>query len=63
MDKHRWMVDHMIALICYCEREGLEDVSEPLAEAMEKIAPRLRPGRAGARLLHLTPCRASLAAE
>jgi hypothetical protein len=63
MDKHRWMVGHMIALIDYCEREGLEDVSEPLAEAMEKIAPCLRPGRGGANLLRLAPCQASLAAE
>lgn len=63
MDRHRWMVGHMIALIAYCEREGLEDVSGPLAEAMEKIAPSLRSARGGANLLHLVTHRAPLAAE
>ncbi len=63
MDRHRWMVGHMIALIAYCEREGLDDVSGPLAEAMEKIAPSLRPSRTGANLLRLAPRSASLAAE
>lgn len=63
MDRHRWMVSHMIALIDYCEREGLEDVSMPLAEAMEKIAPRLRTGRGASHLLRLAPCQPPLAAE
>jgi len=63
MDRHRWMVGHMIALIEYCEREGLEEVSEPLAEAMEKIAPSLRPSRAGQQLLHFPRYAPSLAAE
>ncbi len=63
MDRHRWMVGHMIALIEYCEREGLEEVSEPLADAMEKIAPSLRPGRNGAPILQLAPCPTSMAAE
>jgi hypothetical protein len=63
MERHRWMVRHMIALIDYCEREGLADVSEPLAEAMEKIAPQLRPGRGAANLLHLPLRHPPLAAE
>jgi hypothetical protein len=63
MERHRWMVGHMIALIAYCEREGLEDVSGPLAEAMEKIAPSLRATTGGATLLHMASHRASLAAE
>jgi hypothetical protein len=63
MDRHRWMVSHMIALIDYCEREGLEDVSAPLAEAMERIAPQLRPRRSDANLLLLALREAPLAAE
>jgi hypothetical protein len=63
MERHRWMVGHMIALIAYCEREGLDEISESLAEAMEKIAPRLRPPSGTATLLHLAPHRVPLAAE
>jgi len=63
MDKHRWMVGHMVALISYCEREGLEDLSGPLAEAMEKIAPCLRTGRNAADVVHLMSQGAPLAAE
>ncbi len=63
MDRHRWMVGHMISLISYCEREGLNEISEPLAEAMEKIAPHLRERRSSANLLHLTPRPTALAAE
>lgn len=63
MDRHRWMVGHMIALISYCEREGLDDVSGPLAEAMEKIAPSLRTGSGSAPLLQLASPVRSLAAE
>lgn len=63
MDKHRWMVGHMIALINYCEREGLDDVSGPLAEAMEQIAPRLRQAPSRNNLVRLAAHGAPLAAE
>ena len=63
MDRHRWMVGHLISLIAYCEREGLDDVSAPLAEAMEQIAPRLHPARPGAPMLQLAANGTQLAAE
>jgi hypothetical protein len=63
MERHRWMVGHMIALIDYCEREGLDEVAAPLTEAMEKIAPQLPHVRSGAHLLRLASQRPALAAE
>ncbi|MEY8830971.1 hypothetical protein AB9K34_21580 [Sedimentitalea sp. XS_ASV28] len=37
-----WIVDALIDLNTYCEREGLEDISDHLIEAIESIAPSVR---------------------
>jgi hypothetical protein len=63
METHRWMAGHIIALIEYCERQGLDDLSASLTEAMEKTAPRLCPANSAAPLLRLVPAPASAATE
>ncbi|WP_424984982.1 hypothetical protein [Microbulbifer sp. S227A] len=37
-----WIVDALIDLNTYCEREGLVDISEHLIMAIESIAPTVR---------------------
>lgn len=37
-----WIVDALIDLNTYCEREGLEEVSDHLVQAIESVAPILR---------------------
>lgn len=37
-----WIVDALIDLNTYCEREGLENISEHLIQAIESIAPTVR---------------------
>lgn len=37
-----WIVDALIDLNTYCEREGLENISEHLMQAIESIAPTVR---------------------
>ena len=50
-----WIVDALIDLNTYCEREGLGEISEHLIQAIESIAPNVRKLSASCSGSEITP--------